>query len=495
MPTTKTVVTKKYYGALIALVAFANIILIFNNNVWCDEAFILNACRLETFKELFHYITFEDMRPPFYLFCAKIFTSIFGVSVPVLKIFSIIPAILTMLLGAVEVHRNWGHGKVIAGTVFILLVGLSPMGLTKNIEITIYSWVLFFVTCSAIYAYNTYMNPASKKNWCILILSSLGAAATHYYGVLSGILIYGFLFCFLLRQDFHLIKKCIFACIITVVGYLPILPFFYYQFSTARKSFWILDTSLFTLLQSMRAPFEGENRFCFSHEFTMFFWIFIIGAFIYEIISVVKRILLKEMPCPADIFCILCGCGFILFLSAGFILSKLIRPLYIDRYIYVMVGILWLFIAISVEHLVTDFRQTCFCIGAIVCMFVFAYPAIWEREYNKATEDTVAFFQENLSEDDIFINNIELCTNWVLNYYFPAHPAYLNCDLDIYYRDSSYDFSDLNTTAWYLCSGDLDIPQEILEDNQLQCEWVYNAELDHYYYFAVYKITPTGSHP
>ena len=139
----------RYYIALISGIALVNILLIFNNNVWCDEAFILNACRYNI-KELLIYIAKYDMRPPLYLVCIKIWSLIFGIGVPQFKIFSIIPTILVLIVGIRFIECDLYGSKKYIATIYALLTGLSPIGLTKNIEITIYSWAFCFVTCSAI---------------------------------------------------------------------------------------------------------------------------------------------------------------------------------------------------------------------------------------------------------------------------------------------------------------------------------------------------------
>lgn len=47
---------KLYYTVLIGVVFTLNFYLIFNNNVWCDEAFVLNACRLNGLKTCFNIL-------------------------------------------------------------------------------------------------------------------------------------------------------------------------------------------------------------------------------------------------------------------------------------------------------------------------------------------------------------------------------------------------------------------------------------------------------
>ena len=49
-------------------------------------------------------------------------------------------------------------------------------------EITIYSWVMFWVVCSIVLAYEIYFCPISKKKCVAFVVCALGAASTHYYG-------------------------------------------------------------------------------------------------------------------------------------------------------------------------------------------------------------------------------------------------------------------------------------------------------------------------
>lgn len=494
-----------YYITLITFVTLINIILIFNNNVWCDEAFVMNACKLN-FKELITFILENDMRPPVYLLAAKLFSLVFGLSVPVLKFFSIIPSILAMFLGATAIDKNWGNGKLYTGSIFILLMGLAPITLTKNIEISMYSWTTFFIVCSAVFAYNIVCDGQKKKDWIIFIISALGAATTHYYAVLAEIFIYFFLFVALLLKDRHNIKSCLFASIFTIIGYLPILPFFFHQFGVAKDTFWIKKTDFSTILSALRLPFQGENTFTFTSEFTMIFWALILGSCIHLITICVKNMINKEKLNSTILFPVLCIFVISSFLISCLILSNIIRPLFVNRYMYVVISLLWLYVAIVFGSTLSERTEKKICIGLIICFIIFSFPTIIEREYNTGTDKAVEYLNKEMSEGDILINNIEECMNWSLNYYFPEHEAYLDRDINEFYKNESFDFSSLNTTAWYLCNGTLEISEDTLESENLSCEVltadgfvpvnlkeeikgkiVYN--LDNYYYFYIYKIT------
>lgn len=475
----------RYYIALISGIALVNILLIFNNNVWCDEAFILNACRYNI-KELLIYIAKYDMRPPLYLVCIKIWSLIFGIGVPQFKIFSIIPTILVLIVGIRFIECDLYGSKKYIATIYALLTGLSPIGLTKNIEITIYSWAFCFVTCSAIYAYKACKN-TSKKNMVFFVLFSLLSSATHYFALVAVAYMYVFLFVFLIYKNKCYIKNCIYMILFTILGYLPILPFFLYQFGIAKKTFWITKVDIFTMLSSLRMPFEGENAFKFTNEFTMFFIILGASALVFCLQHIIESKSSKKALDSDIVFC-LCICGILLlFLLTAYIISKVIRPLYVTRYFYNVTGLYWLLLSIMSERMLKS--KSFFMIGLILTMFIFAYPQVYHREYATETKNSVAYLQSLVQPSDIFINNKEECASWVLNYYFPDNETFINCSEGIYYKDYIFDFSSLNRTAWYLCNGDFDLDENILESNHLTCEEYGTINLDNYYYFTLYKIS------
>lgn len=460
-----------------------NFSLIFNNNVWCDEAFIINACRLD-FRELLSYIATDDMRPPLYLITVKIWTAILGHEVWKFKLFSILPCILTILIDGSIIKKNWGKKSFF---IFALLVGLSPASMTKNIEITIYSWTMFWVTTNILLAYEFYKNQSVKYR-VLFIITSLGAAATHYYALIVEIFIYTGLFIILLVKNPALktIKNIIGISMITIVAYLPVLPFFIKQFMIARQSFWILETEISVFPNSMRMLFEGENKFTFSNEFSVFMWGIIFFLFYFICIEIFQN---NHKLTEDYIYLFSCFCICLLLPISGYIISLIIRPLYISRYYFCVSGILWIFISVSISFLKK--KDIYLGISALITvMFIFNYPIIYEREYTTETQITIDKIAPNLGDDDIFINNIETCASWVLEYYFPQHEYFLDNNQGVYYKDQDFDFTTLNQTAWYFCQGDFPLSEAELNDLQIDLEYIGEGNFDNYYYVSIYKLTP-----
>lgn len=473
---------KKIFIILTIVMVVINGSLIFNNNVWCDEAFIINATKLD-FVSLLKYIATDDMRPPLYLISIKLWTMLCGDSVAAFKLFSIVPAVLTMCVCGRLVNKFFGEKSA---SLFILLVGLTPSSMTKNIEITIYSWSLFWVTTSLLLAYQLYKEIDNKKISYLFIISSLGAAATHYYALVAIAFIYMVLFiCLWIKgKNKRIIGKII---VLSIIGYIPCLPFFLIQFFTAKKSFWIQKVDLSIFPQTMRMPFEGENAFKFSNEFTAIIWIMIIFLLIVQI----QRV--KSYRNESDVFSILSFGLFLIIPLSGYLISAVLRPLYVERYFYCVTGVLWLFISIAINSFETKNKSNnvyYLMLSFVITIFIFAYPVIYDREYTKETQKTVDMITASLERDDIFINNIERCASWELEYYFPGHEYYLNHDEGIYYKDEVYDFSQLKKTAWYICQGDFDLNEEELKKLGISCEYIGWGNFDNYYYVSVYKLTP-----
>ena len=78
---------------IIALVAIVDISLIFNDSVWGDEAYTMIMVK-RSITDIVK-VTATDVHRPLYYFISKIFTNIFGYSVPTVKLASITPLILT----------------------------------------------------------------------------------------------------------------------------------------------------------------------------------------------------------------------------------------------------------------------------------------------------------------------------------------------------------------------------------------------------------------
>lgn len=224
----KKINSKDIIIILIMIITFiVNFTLIFNDSVWQDEAYTMNIIKNDFIGIV--ETTINDVHPPLYYFIAKIFTMCFGYSVPIVKIASIVPIILTMLFVWLKTKKLFPEKYVKITCIFSLLIGFMPVAFSQNIELRMYTWAMFFTTCTGIFAYELYLNHTSKNKLFLFVLTALCAAYTHYYAALTECFIYLFLFLILVVKH-KAWKEILTIANLTIAGYLPWLPIFIKQF-------------------------------------------------------------------------------------------------------------------------------------------------------------------------------------------------------------------------------------------------------------------------
>ena len=162
--------------------------LTFNNNIWLDDAFtasLVNTDMAGVIKR-----SMADTLPPLYNILLKLSTDIFGYRIPVMKITSAVPMILTMLLGATVVRRRFGY---LTSYIFIIAITFMPNMFFYGVEIRMYSLGFMFATASGICAYEVVCSP-SRKNWCIFTAVSVLAGYSHHFAFVT----VGFVYLYLL---------------------------------------------------------------------------------------------------------------------------------------------------------------------------------------------------------------------------------------------------------------------------------------------------------
>ena len=162
---------------IFAVLSLFSLTLIFNDNIWFDEAYTLSLIQ-HNYSDIINILK-SDMHPPLYFLSLKTFCCIFGYSITATKIFSAIGYIATLFLGCTIIKKHYGSKTSI---IYMLTVGAVPMMLYFSVQQRSYSWSIFFVTLCFI---ESLLFIANKKfHHCILFaIAGLGAAyntSTHF---------------------------------------------------------------------------------------------------------------------------------------------------------------------------------------------------------------------------------------------------------------------------------------------------------------------------
>jgi len=376
--------------------------LIFNNNLWMDEAFSAALLRGSMGDVLTR--SAQDTLPPLYNILNKIMVTILGYHPWAMKLTSVIPMILCMALGATTVRRLFGD---MVSLIYIVCLWGMPWLLYYGVEIRMYALGLFFVTLCGLSAFDFFKNE-SRKSLVLMVLSAVLCGYTHHFALVSAGFIYLILLAAQLISKRSQIRKWLISVAACAVLYLPCLVTTLRQMKRVSGYFNMPDISLHSILQSLKQPFITQNSFTSAALLAVF-----IATVIFALVRKNIQGLIFILIYPLTL---LFGC-----LATTVLKSNI----FTDRYLIPSLGLFWLGFAIVLSDL---FRKTPFFVSAAIsailvsCVIQTYYVRVVD-EYRSGVNEMTAWFDENIKEGDAYIiyednYQIEIC----FRYYFPDFP-------------------------------------------------------------------------
>lgn len=329
------------------------------------------------------------MHPVLYYFILKILNLVFGSNILIYRLFSIIPLVVLGILGFTHIRKDFGER---VGVIFSFLVFFLP-GITRYAsEIRMYSLAMLFVTITAIYGYRLYAKKFSNKNLIIFGIFSLASAYTHYYGLMAVGLINLAIFAYLIKQmkqrktDFI---KFIVCAIIQIVLYIPWTISFASQIKGVSNGFWIGFYFPDTLIEVFRVPFSGE-------------YINDIISFILTALIIVYSSYLLHKEKTGNKPAILSIWIYLGVIISACIISLVLHPILIDRYLLVVMGLLVFFFAFSLAKEKNKYILLGIC-TIILIISIFNNINIIKTNYNKSNNEMLEYIKENIEANDTFL--------------------------------------------------------------------------------------------
>lgn len=131
-------------------------------------------------------VAFHDVHPPLYYMILYLLTPLGLDNLYLLKVVSVIPYILTMIVAATKIRKDYGW---LTAGLFVFCLGIMSDFYVEFLTIRMYSWGLFFVLMAFIY-FNEVMTKWDRKSWILLTLFTLLAAYTQYFFAITCALMY-----------------------------------------------------------------------------------------------------------------------------------------------------------------------------------------------------------------------------------------------------------------------------------------------------------------
>lgn len=288
-------------------------------------------------------ITSTDVHPPLYYWGLKTYSAIFGTSMFALRSFSALGMMMTVLLGYFPIRRLFGLKVSLS---FILLIIIFPVTQYLVTEIRMYSWCMFFVLASGLFAYDVYQK-GRLVDWAKFFLTSICAAYLHNYGLISVFWIYILLFIFMYRakKDWKYLIVC---GILFSIAYLPWLFQLLSQLGDISASYWIKPLTLndlFLHIYYLYSPKEIWYPFTYFSKIQMMLALIALMTIQLFVSIKVISIGLKQKN-RVVILALLAFVAFLLPIATGFIYSIIDIPVMVTRYMTCSFGLFLLSLAI-----------------------------------------------------------------------------------------------------------------------------------------------------
>jgi len=255
---------KETFGFLAVLGAAAALYLyhLGFSDIWADEAFTKAIIR-HPLRDLLRLVA-GDFQPPLYFLALKFFTGVLGNADWTIRLFSVLGALSTLVLGYTAGQRVFGKPGALC--LCLLLAALPMPGLYSHVA-RMYTWTAF-VTTGVFFHAVLYARDARKADLALLGLFSLMAAYIHYYCLIaafwSGLALLAI--CFAKRLPAWRAVAVMGAAV-----FLLFLPWLFVLLSQARavhKDYWIPAVSWSTLLTCYAQPFGGLFRL-YPHSYVL----------------------------------------------------------------------------------------------------------------------------------------------------------------------------------------------------------------------------------
>lgn len=398
----------------IILLGAGLVFLIYNNThegIWLDETSSVGYAS-HPINELLRLVQY-DSHPPLYYIMLSAHVAIFGKSLFALRTFSAFGIFALAALGAGPVRKIAGEK---CGMVFTFLVFITPASLIFGQEIRMYSWAGFFVTGCLLYGYLA-LTEANIKNWSLYGIFLIGSGLTHYYAMMSVVLIHlcmgaAVLYC----KNTGKTKKFIVVSFVAAVFCAPWGIHFITHVSGSVGIQWIPKLTFDTITTVFAYPY-GSNKFAVP-EPPMAFMTFL-SLFVLAVWGIYDGFRQKVQNVKVVLIAIAVYLTVILFAVAY---SFFVHPALTPRYMLPMLGLYLFAIAYALSRL-QKLVAVLLC-AAILLACSIPIAEIEKNRYNGPTAEAASYINENIGADDAFLHP-DINTMGVFAYYFPNHRHYI----------------------------------------------------------------------
>lgn len=374
-----------FFGAAILILLYMFISPLTNTIINIDEYWTYSLVNLPFMEGM--TVAIHDVHPPLYYWILYLFTP-FGLgNLYLLKVVSIIPYILIMVVSATKIREDYGW---LTAGLFVFCLGVMTDFFMEFLTIRMYSWGLFFLLMVFIY-YKDVITRWDKKSWVLLTLFTLLSVSTQYFLALTCGLVYLLILAEILTEHKDKIRQFAKSVLALIVLYAPWGIVFIHQIQThandAKEGFELVNVIHYFTAFAIK-----------SQNFRLDMVIFKIIAIIFLIFILVLIYKKKDKFSAAGVFLMYATLAIgILSLMSSFTNSMRVR------YLVPVFGIFWLSASIVIGK-IKDYKVLAIAL-VLVLLLAGASLAITNEDINSrlAFNEKKASFLDGINNNDSVI--------------------------------------------------------------------------------------------
>jgi len=379
--------------------------------LWYDESY--SAAAVEHPVGQMVSMIGKDSHPPMYFMLLKLLTTLGGRSVVSLRFLSAISVIMLAALGFFRLRPVLGELGAIAFSLFVLF---TPISIVAAQDARMYSLSAFLVTAMIIEGYLAFVENR-RIDWIMTAVFSLASAYTHYFGLIAAVVYWAvFLAALFIEKGRGRLRTGLLTGGALILLYLPWFVFLYGQASRVAKNFWIPPVTFYSVLHVLTHFFQQKFSWGLTVASSITFAV-IFSAAVAGIVILIRR---------KDKLAFLAVSSFAVFtltLGAALVLSKLIRPILVDRYMISCLGALILGLSCFLAGIKSK-RILAFALAAYILTGSMIIIKIYATPMNGPMNEVYQDLRTKVKKGDIFIHGSEHNLG-TFAYYFPDNRHYL----------------------------------------------------------------------
>lgn len=469
-----------------ALILFLlNFIRIFDNAFWGDEGFSIRLAKLPVSDMV--AATAADVHPPLYYLFIRLLYLIFGNTGVAYHLSALLPYAVIMLIACTAVRKRFG---ILPAAIVVTMSSLMKQAVVYNIEARMYALAAMFIFIAYL-AFFAVLQENKVWGWIVFCLSSLCAAYTHYYALISVAFLFVMVIPLAISHKAYR-KGLIAVYAAAILGYLPWLMILVQSFGRTADGWWLTDIGnvrdyvLFLFDYPWLAVFSGICILCF---------------FAYQL----KIVTIKVAPhgkrqdrldfqlgipekgaLSGETYWVLSGLIAVGGTAVvGFALSYIIRPFFLTRYLFPVSAMLYLTIGVCISRLKLRRVWCTLLIAAILWCNVPAYAQTYEADRALNRENTAFLDAVEPGSDALLVSNASHLPWSLLEYYYPENDSQYDPDAPNH-LDTGYD------TIWLFWTSPLDdAAVDAVYRQQYTAEEVYGGRFADGVFCYVYRLHHT----